>query len=287
MRTDTSVHQNRTQLISSKFSSPRGPSSTDPLPLHDLRLQAPQVLLLDERADDAVPDERRIGVPPDALGPVGILHAPGIGSISNVTAVPGMVSTYGFIDRAGSSGSRGGADLAVGLIPAAMAQRTARPIAGEELITCGSVFTCRRVDLAIVALSGSQEDFPEHFPYIFQNIQSPVWLHGLRRVRRHGEPRAIGGSIVLSSQSVMVVFHRSVVSEPPGAPHLWIGRRGPEEATRIRVDPQEPSVSRGLGLMGSCRMVRLPGPVGEDDHAEAKGNRRDGADERPKTKTRT
>ena len=31
--------------------------------------------------------------------------------------------------------------------------------------------------------------------------------------------------------------------------------------------------------MGSCRMVRLPGPVGEDDHAEAKGNRRDGADE--------
>ena len=33
---------------------------------------------------------------------------PGIGSISNVTAVPGMVSTYGFISRAGSSGCRGG-----------------------------------------------------------------------------------------------------------------------------------------------------------------------------------
>jgi hypothetical protein len=64
---------------------------------------------------------------------------PGIGSISNVTAVPGMVSTYGFIDRAGSSGWRGGAEPAIGLVPAAMAQRVARPIAGEERITCGQL----------------------------------------------------------------------------------------------------------------------------------------------------
>ena len=50
-----------------------------------------------------------------------------------------MVSTYGFIDRAGSSGCRGGADRAVGLVPAARAQRAARPIAREERITCGQL----------------------------------------------------------------------------------------------------------------------------------------------------
>jgi hypothetical protein len=59
---------------------------------------------------------------------------PGIGSISNVTAVPGMVSTYGFIGRAGSSGGRGGADRVVGLVPAARAQIAARPIVREERI---------------------------------------------------------------------------------------------------------------------------------------------------------
>jgi hypothetical protein len=59
---------------------------------------------------------------------------PGIGSISNVTAVPGMVSTYGVIDRAGSSGCRGGADRVVGLVPAARTQRAARLIVREERI---------------------------------------------------------------------------------------------------------------------------------------------------------
>jgi hypothetical protein len=59
---------------------------------------------------------------------------PGIGSISNVTEVPGMVSTYGCIDRARSSGCRGGADRVVGLVPAAKTQRAARPIVREERI---------------------------------------------------------------------------------------------------------------------------------------------------------
>src|SRR5205807_8258025 len=68
--------RSRLALRSRLVAPPISPSSTDPLPLHDLRLQAPQVLLLDERAYDAESDERRIGVPPDALGPVGILDAP-------------------------------------------------------------------------------------------------------------------------------------------------------------------------------------------------------------------
>src|SRR5262249_10352194 len=67
----------RSTLIAVRLILPRRQvRSAGALPLDNLRLQTLEVLLLAQRPDDPEPDECGIGVPPDALRPLGVLYAP-------------------------------------------------------------------------------------------------------------------------------------------------------------------------------------------------------------------